>query len=136
MSPESEHLLLKSGYYVLTKRFTAKEEARRVVAVIYDPERIKSPLVGFENHLNYFHAGGGVMSLHLAKGLALYLNSSLFDQYFRLFSGHTQVNATDLRKMRYPSAEQLIRLGTYVKHQMPDQESLDAILKKECESDG
>jgi adenine-specific DNA-methyltransferase len=35
----------------------------------------------------------------MAKGLALHLNSSLFDRHFRLFSGHRQVNATDLKKM-------------------------------------
>ena len=136
VSAKSRHLLLQTGYYVLTKRFTAKEEARRVVAAMYDPERIPTALLGFENHLNYFHAAGHGMELDLAKGLTVYLNSSLFDQYFRLFSGHTQVNATDLRKMRYPVREQLLTLGAYVADRLPDQETLDAILKKECESDG
>lgn len=125
-----------AGYYVLTKRFSAKEERRRVVAAIYDPSRVKAPFVGFENHLNYFHARSKGISANLAKGLALYLNSSFFDQYFRLFSGHTQVNATDLRKMRYPSREQLLRLGAHVRHQIPDQKTVDVILEKECERNG
>ena len=128
--------MVAAGYYVLTQRFSAKEERRRVVAAIYDPRRIEAPLVGFENHLNYFHARGQGLSVPLAKGLALYLNSSLFDRYFRLFSGHTQVNATDLKKMCYPSREQLMRLGAYVKDQMPDHETIDMILEKECENDG
>jgi adenine-specific DNA-methyltransferase len=125
-------LMVVAGYYVLTKRFSAKEEQRRVVAAIYDPNKIKAPLVGFENHLNYFHERDKGLSPDLAKGLALYLNSSLFDKYFRLFSGHTQVNAADLRKMRYPSREQLLRLGSRVKNRMPDQETMDRILEKEC----
>ena len=128
-----KNLLVPAGYYVLTKRFSTKEEPRRVVAAIYDPNRIEAPFVGFENHLNYFHAKGKGLPEDLAKGLALYLNSSLFDQYFRLFSGHTQVNATDLRKVRYPSREQLLRLGMHVRHRMPDQETIDKILEKECE---
>ena len=132
----TKDLMVPSGYYVLTKRFSTKEEVRRVVAAIYDPSRIKAPFVGLENHLNYFHANGRGLSASLAKGLALYLNSSLFDQYFRLFSGHTQVNATDLRKMRYPSREQLLRLGTHVRNRMPDQKMVDAILEKECGSNG
>lgn len=135
-SPQTRDLLLPAGYYVLTRRFSAKEEPRRIVAAIYDPKRVEAELVGFENHLNYFHAKGKGLSANLAKGLALYLNSSLFDQYFRLFSGHTQVNATDLRKMRYPTYEQLLRLGAHIKHQMPDQATVDEILRKECDADG
>jgi len=135
-SPDTRDLLITSGYYVLTKRFTAKEERRRVVAAVYDPHLITAPLVGIENHLNYFHARGKGLSPSLAKGLALYLNSTLFDQYFRLFSGHTQVNATDLRKVRYPSLEQLLRCGSHVENRMPDQKTVDMILQKECLSDG
>ncbi|MCX5845608.1 MAG: Eco57I restriction-modification methylase domain-containing protein [Deltaproteobacteria bacterium] len=135
VSEQTEDLMVESGYYVLTKRFSSKEERRRVVAAIYDPCRINAPFVGFENHLNYFHAIGVGLSEILAKGLALYLNTSLFDRYFRLFSGHTQVNATDLKKMHYPSREQLIRLGAHVKDRMPDQETIDVILEKECKSE-
>ncbi len=136
LADRTNDLMAVSGYYVLTKRFSAKEERRRVVAAVYDPHKIASPLVGFENHLNYFHAHGKGLSENLAKGLALYLNSSLFDRLFRLFSGHTQVNATDLRKMRYPSREQLMRLGAHVKHQMPDQDLIDTIMEKECGNGG
>jgi len=135
-SAQTRDLLATAGYYALTKRFSAKEERRRVVAAVYDPHRIEAPLVGFENHLNYFHSRGQGLSADLAKGLALYLNSSLFDQYFRLFSGHTQVNATDLRKMRYPYREQLMRLGRHVKDRMPDQETVDVIVQRECENNG
>ena len=129
-------MLLDAGYYVLTKRFSSKEERRRVVAAIYDPHLIKASHVGFENHVNYFHAKSKGLAPNLAKGLALYLNATLFDQYFRIFSGHTQVNATDLRKMHYPSRDQLIRLGSHVKNHMPDQETVNAILKEECETNG
>jgi adenine-specific DNA-methyltransferase len=39
--------------------------------------------------------------------LAAFLNSTVLDVYFRQFNGHTQVNATDLRNLRYPSRSQL-----------------------------
>jgi len=132
--PETSDLLLESGYYVLTKRFSSKEQERRVMAAIYDPLRVNAPFVSFENHVNYFHRQGKGLPADLAKGLALYLNSTIVDQYFRLFSGHTQVNATDLRKMPYPTYDQLLRLGAYVKGGMPDQETIDAIMEKECEN--
>lgn len=129
---ETSDLFVEAGYYVLTKRFSSKEQQRRIMAAIYDPSRIDSPNVSFENHLNYFHRQGKPLPVDLAKGLALYLNSTIVDQYFRLFSGHTQVNATDLRKMTYPTYEQLSRLGSYVEETMPDQETIDAIIEREC----
>ena len=131
-SLETFGLLVEEGFYVLTKRFSSKEQQRRVMAAIYDPTRIDARLVGFENHLNYFHKQGGGLPADLAKGLAVYLNSTIVDQYFRLFSGHTQVNATDLRKMPYPNHEQLVQVGTHFNEEMPDKEAIDAIIEKEC----
>lgn len=132
----TQNFLVKAGYYVVTKRFSSKEERRRVVAAIYDPNRIEAPLIGFENHLNYFHKKGEGISEELARGLAIFLNSTIFDRYFRLFSGHTQVNATDLRKMRYPSLNQMLRLGKTSIEAMPDQDTIDEILEKVCGQDG
>ncbi len=132
LSADTSDLLVEARFYVLTKRFSSKEQQRRVMAAIYDPARINARLVGFENHLNYFHKQGKGIPADLAKGLALYLNSTVADQYFRLFSGHTQVNATDLRKMPYPTHEQLLHLGAYVEGTMPNQETIDAIIEKEC----
>jgi adenine-specific DNA-methyltransferase len=99
--------LVPAGIYVLIKRFSSKEERRRIVAAFYDaPEP-----VGLENHLNYFHANGVGLDPELAQGLAAFLNSTAVDDYFRLFSGHTQVNATDLRNLHYPSRAQLKHVG-------------------------
>ncbi|MBM3323047.1 SAM-dependent methyltransferase [candidate division WOR-3 bacterium] len=111
IDPSTRDLLVPSGIYVLVKRFTSKEERRRIVACIYDPTRIVAPLVGFENHVNYFHAKGRGLDQALARGLTAFLNSRQVDAYFRRFSGHTQVNATDLRIMKYPSRSFLERLG-------------------------
>ncbi|MBI5184324.1 MAG: hypothetical protein HZA01_01180 [Nitrospinae bacterium] len=130
-SSGTSDLLVEAGFYVLTKRFSSKEQSRQVMAAIYDPTRIDARLVGFENHLNYFHKQRRGLPADLAKGLALYLNSSMVDQFFRLFSGHTQVNATDLRKMPYPTHEQLARLGVHIADRMPDQETIDAIMEDE-----
>jgi adenine-specific DNA-methyltransferase len=64
-----------------------------------------------ENHLNIIHHKHGSLNKDFALGLTAYLNSGYCDTQFRAFSGHTQVNATDLRNMKYPSAEILVKLG-------------------------
>jgi adenine-specific DNA-methyltransferase len=113
VAPGTKKLLVANGVYVLVKRFTTKEEPRRLVAAVYRPEGNSGGFasVGFENHLNYFHCRGGPIEETLAEGLARYLNSTLVDSYFRQFSGHTQVNASDLRSLRYPSKDKLCKLA-------------------------
>ena len=128
---QTRELLVPAGVYVLVKRFTAKEERRRIVACIYDSHLIEAPLVGFENHLNYFHIAGRGLPMVLAKGLAAFLNSTLVDVYFRQFNGHTQVNATDLRSLNYPTRAELERLGTRISDWGISQEQLDNIVEKE-----
>jgi len=127
----TQELLVPGTIYVLVKRFTSKEERRRVVACIYDPHRVRAERVGFENHLNYFHARGRGVQMGLAKGLAAFLNSTLVDVYFRQFNGHTQVNATDLRNLLYPTRAQIESLGRKIGEAFPDQADLDALVERE-----
>ncbi len=133
LDPGAQDLLLPKGYYVLVKRFSAKEERRRVVAGIYDPLRIPSEQVAFENHLNFYHVRGAGLPVNLAKGLAAFLNSTLVDSYFRQFSGHTQVNATDLRSLRYPARDKLVMIGQRIGKTFPDQEELDRLVEEVME---
>ena len=55
----------------------------------------------------------------------MFLNSSIVDMYLREFSGHTQVNAADLRSLFYPTLSQLVRLGRDLRV-MPPQAEIDA----------
>lgn len=57
--------LIPNEPYVLVRRFSAKEEKRRVVAAVHDPCRVPCERIGFENHLNYYHRKGGGLDLPL-----------------------------------------------------------------------
>lgn len=124
----SSRWLMKNDWYTLIKRFSSKEEPRRLVAAVHIPRRIPGEKIGFENHVNVFHRKRAGLEPAVAKGLAVYLNSTLLDLYFRQFSGHTQVNATDLRALRYPTLATLRHLGASVTKIFPDQEQIDHLL--------
>lgn len=105
-------LLLPNRNYVLLRRFSAKEEPRRLTAAPYLARVFsETPLVGFENHLNYVHRPGGTLSEDEAWGLAALYNSALLDAFFRCGSGNTQVSATELRAMPLPPLEVIISIG-------------------------
>ena len=124
-SKEYDDLLLPRGWYVLVNRFTAKEERRRVVAALFDPARIDSERIAFDNKLNVLHRQNAGLSKGLAKGLAAFLNTTAVDMYFRQFSGHTQVNAADLRSLYFPSFDELEYLGRFVGDEMPSEDELN-----------
>jgi len=127
--------LFPNGNYTLVRRFSAKEERKRIVAAIHHSHAVPSEQIGFENHLNVFHANHRGLASELAQGLAVYLNATLVDIYFRQFNGHTQVNASDLRTLRYPDEQFLKTLGALAKDDnFPTQDEIDTILEKRIQT--
>lgn len=115
VNPESDYLLVKNANYVLLRRFSAKEAARRLVAAPFLTSNFSAaPLIGLENHLNYIHRPKGNLLVEEAYGLAAFLNSALADCYFRTFNGNTQVSATELRAMPLPPLPLIVELGKQV----------------------
>ncbi|MDP1610252.1 MAG: Eco57I restriction-modification methylase domain-containing protein [Sulfuritalea sp.] len=126
---ETAKWLMPSGHYVLVRRLSSKEEKRRLVPAVFDPARVSGRNIGFENHLNVFHENKRGMPPLLAKGLAVYLGSTFSDKWFRRFNGHTQVNAGDLRALRYPSRATLESWGRNIGDEFPSQEAIDAMVE-------
>lgn len=128
VAPDSQKWLMpNNGFYVIVRRFSTKEEKRRVVAYIVNPDEIGKEWIGFDNGWNVFHVKKQGFDKTTAMGLACFLNSTILDEHFRVFSGHTQVNATDLKNMRYPTMATLQRLGKAYQSTMSQQE-IDEIL--------
>ena len=111
--------------YVLMRRFTAKEETRRLTAAPYLAGDFAIPEVGLENHLNYIHRPGGTLSEDEAWGLTALYNSSLLDTYFRCVNGNTQVNATELRAMPLPAHDVVVALGRRIRRLHDPLDGLD-----------
>ncbi len=128
---ETQKWLYPTGYYCVVRRFSSKEEKRRVVASVVKPADFPgAEVLGFENHLNVFHEGKRGLPRALAYGLAVFLNSTAVDESFRRFNGHTQVNATDLRGIKYPSRANLIALGNWaMRRRKPAQSAIDEQLE-------
>jgi len=104
-------LLVPNKNYVLIRRFSAKEEPKRIVAAPVLHGQMVSSWLGLENHLNYIYKPGGELAEEEAWGLSVLYNSSMLDSYFRTMNGNTQVSATELRAMPLPDHDTIIKLG-------------------------
>lgn len=127
--PATQKLLWPMGDYLLVRRFSPKEEPRRVV-----PTRVHAgqfpagqAQLAFENHLNVIHARRAGLDPVLAWGLLVYLASQPVDAYVRLVNGHTQVNATDLRTLPMPPRATLLAWGRWAQKQPADVLTLEAM---------
>ena len=108
---KSAWMLIPNDNLVMMRRFSPKEDQRRITAAPYISRSIPGDVLGLENHTNYIYRPGGHMTAQEALGIAAYLNSRIVDQYLRAVAGNTQVNATDLRKLPLPPKEVIMEIG-------------------------
>ena len=118
VSADSTKLLVADKTYVLTRRFSAKEEKRRLVSAPLIRGSLNADMVGLENHLNYIRGVWRDFDEELAYGLSALLNSACLDRYFRISNGNTQVSATELRAMPLPAEEDIRSIGVEVQRRL------------------
>ncbi|MGD0516040.1 MAG: Eco57I restriction-modification methylase domain-containing protein [Thermoguttaceae bacterium] len=121
---DSLRLLLPVMNYVLLKRFSAKEEKRRLTAGCFFKSQYPYHYVGIENHLNYIYHCERELTEDDIFGIAALFNCNLFDRYFRTISGNTQVNATEIRTMYFPDLEIIGKIGKEVKYNISEMETI------------
>jgi adenine-specific DNA-methyltransferase len=134
--PESMPLLVANKNYVLLRRFSAKEQKRRLTAAPLLARTMPAPIVGLENHLNYIYSRHGSLTEEEAYGLAMLLNCSLLDSYFRIYNGNTQVSATEVREMPLPSLETIQEIGRRAQNTWLMSEDLDQFVEHILSSRG
>lgn len=108
---KTKNILLPVKNYVLIKRFTSKEQKRRLYAAVLLESTFPYKVIGIENHLNYIYKTKEDLSTYDAFGIAVLLNSTISDIFFRSLNGNTQVNATDIRNLPLPELKDIVRMG-------------------------
>lgn len=110
---EKPSLLQKNKNYVFCKRFTAKEEKRRLQCGVYIANDFSDYLlIGTQNKINYIDSvDGSEMDLPTIYGIFALLNSTLYDMYYRILNGSTQVNSTEVNSIPVPPIKLIKEIG-------------------------
>lgn len=111
ISEKSKSILIPNKNYVFLRRFSSKEDKNRLIAAPYFQKNCNYSYIGVENKLNYLYRPNGNLSKIEITGLSALLNSSLFNNYFRMCNGNVNVSATELREMPFPPIETLKKIG-------------------------
>ena len=112
---EKSGLIQDNRNYLFVKRFTAKEEPRRLQCGVYLASRFPQyTKISTQNKINFVDGILTEMSECLVYGLYVLFNSTLYDKYYRILNGSTQVNSTEVNTMPVPDLETIQEMGRKV----------------------
>lgn len=105
--------LQENSDFLMVKRFTSKEEERRLQCGIYLKQRFPQfQYISTQNKINFIKCD----STCIAYGLFVLLNSSFYDKYYRILNGSTQVNSTEINQMPVPDRALIENMGRDLIH--------------------
>jgi len=109
---EQKGLIQENRNYLFVKRFTAKEEPRRLQCGVYLAKRFPQyQKISTQNKINFIDGLLTEMSECLVYGLYVLFNSTIYDEYYRILNGSTQVNSTEINAMPVPELDIIQEMG-------------------------
>jgi adenine-specific DNA-methyltransferase len=105
-------LMQDNHNYLFVKRFTAKEEPRRLQCGVYLAKNFPQySKISTQNKINFIDGLMTNMSECLVYGLYVLFNSTMYDEYYRILNGSTQVNSTEVNAMPVPDLSIIQDMG-------------------------
>lgn len=109
---EQRGLVQENKNYLFVKRFTAKEEPRRLQCGVYLSKKFPQyEKISTQNKVNFIDGLLTEMSECLVYGLYVLFNSTIYDEYYRILNGSTQVNSTEINCMPVPELNVIQEMG-------------------------
>lgn len=131
---DQKGLIQDNKNYLFVKRFTAKEEPRRLQCGVYLSRKYPQyKKISTQNKINFVDGLMIEMSECLVYGLYVIFNSTLYDKYYRILNGSTQVNSTEINAMPVPDLESIQEMGKkLMKSKDMSENNCNMILEKYC----
>lgn len=104
-------LLQENTNYLFVKRFTSKEECRRLQCGVYLSRKYSEyKMISTQNKINFI-TGVKKLSECMVYGLYILFNSTLYDNYYRILNGSTQINSTEINSIPIPPSNIIEKMG-------------------------
>lgn len=131
---EQKGLKQQNRNYLFVKRFTAKEERRRLQCGVYLSRKYPQyDVISTQNKINFIDGLAAELSECVVYGLYVLFNSTMYDCYYRILNGSTQVNSTEINAMPVPGLEVIQEIGRkIIKTKDLSEENCDKILEEYC----
>jgi len=119
--------LQRNTNYLFVKRLTSKEEHRRLQCAVYlSTDYPQYRHISTQNKVNYIECE----SEEVVYGLYALFSSSLYDEYYRILNGSTQVNSTEMNHVPVPSKDIIRAMGSEIRQLELTEENCNKIVDK------
>ena len=111
-----------------------KEEPRRLQCGVYLAKKFPQySKISTQNKINFIDGMLTEMSECLVYGLYVLFNSTIYDSYYRILNGSTQVNSTEINAMPVPDLDTIQEIGKKImKTKDMSEENCNMILEGYC----
>jgi len=118
--------------YLFVKRFSSKEEKRRLQCGIYLAENFSNySTISTQNKINFIDGTENELAKVTVYGLYVLFNSKIYDMYYRILNGSTQVNATEINTIPVPPISTINKMGIeLMASEILSEENCDRILEE------
>ena len=108
---ESKKILIQNKNYIFLKRLSSKGGKRHMNSAVYFKNYLDFEFIGVENHVNYIRKKKGELTENESHGIVALLNSIIYNKYFQIGNGTTQVNAREISDIPLPPINLVKKLG-------------------------
>lgn len=119
----NENILVDMNDYILIKRFSSKEENGIKINIMWK-DNFSYKQIGIENHVNYAKCEDETLLI----AVFILLKSKIYNRYFKIINGTTQVNVSDLNVLPVPPLIELKKIGKKL-----DKSKLSILTSNECD---
>lgn len=131
---DQKGLRQKNKNYLFVKRFTTKEERRRLQCGVYLSKKFPQyDMISTQNKINFIEGLVSELSECMVYGLYVLFNSTIYDSYYRILNGSTQVNSTEVNAMPMPELSVIQEIGRkIIKTKDMSETNCNRILEEYC----
>ena len=105
VNEQTANTLIDAQNVILLKRISSNSDKQRMKCTVLRKSDCTSNKLALSNHIQYI-SGEALQDTDLALKIAKYLSSNDVEKSIRAISGTTQVNASDIDLIRFPSFNQ------------------------------
>ena len=94
--------IIKNQNYVILRKNVDFESKDFIKAVVYNKKVFDTDFIGVDNNLAYIKAINGELSLEKAEKICKFLNSRLFEIYYKMLNNSHTINSYEFSRMLFP----------------------------------